>query len=143
MLQCKALSTGFTAGTVCIGHTSFVTTIAYAAPGVIAALPNGAIVSGSRDKRVVAWDPATGAAALDFTGHELDVTAVAVLPLTGTIVSGAMDKTIRVWRNGACVAVLHGMALQSSTFIFYVGNIFVGRVAPCLCDNTPQHNISG
>ena len=33
---------------------------------------------------------------LQLTGHALGVTAVAVLA-SGAIVSGAMDKTIRVW----------------------------------------------
>lgn len=87
---------GFAPGTVCLGHTSFVTTLAYVPPGVIPSLAAGALLSGSRDKRVVAWDPNTGAPHLDFGplngGHSLDVTAVAVLP-SGNIISGAMVRT--------------------------------------------------
>ena len=90
-------SSGFSPGTICLGHTSFVTTLAYVPPGVIPNLPAGALVSGSRDKRVVVWDPNTGAAHLDFGpsngGHELDVTAVAVLP-SGNVVSGAMVRKV-------------------------------------------------
>ena len=88
---------GFSPGTICLGHTSFVTTLAYVPPGVIPSLPAGALVSGSRDKRVVVWDPNTGVAHLDFGpsngGHDLDVTAVAVLP-SGNVVSGAMVRIV-------------------------------------------------
>ena len=87
-------------------------------------------MSGSRDKRVVAWDPNTGVAHLDFGplngGHSLDVTAVAVLP-SGNIISGAMDKTVKVWdtTSGKCVKTLTGhessvlalLALPSGGFL--------------------------
>lgn len=102
---------GFVQGTVCVGHASFVTAVAYAPPGVIPSMDPGqwGLVSASRDTRVVAWDPNTGGEVAAFAGHSLDVTAVCVLP-SGKVVSGAMDKTIRVWdaAGGACVRTLTG-----------------------------------
>jgi phospholipase A-2-activating protein len=87
---------GFVTRAVCVGHTSFVTTVASIPPNVLQSLPDGGLVSGGRDKRVLVWNTHTGLAVHDFIGHALDVTAVAVLA-TGHIVSGAMDKTIKVW----------------------------------------------
>ena len=98
---------GYAPGTVCVGHSSFVTTLAYAPPGAIPSLPAGALVSGSRDKRVIVWDPNTGAPVAEFAGHDLDVTAVAVLA-SGAVVSGAMDKRVKIWSldTRACVRTL-------------------------------------
>ena len=98
---------GYASGTVCVGHSSFVTTLAYAPPGAIPSLPAGALVSGSRDKRVIVWDPNTGALVAEFAGHDLDVTAVAVLA-SGAVVSGAMDKRVKIWSldTRACVRTL-------------------------------------
>ena len=98
---------GYAPGTVCVGHSSFVTTLAYAPPGAIPSLPAGALVSGSRDKRVIVWDPNTGAPVVEFAGHDLDVTAVAVLA-SGAVVSGAMDKRVKIWSldTRACVRTL-------------------------------------
>ena len=76
-------------------------------PGAIPSLPAGALVSGSRDKRVIVWDPNTGALVAEFAGHDLDVTAVAVLA-SGAVVSGAMDKRVKIWSldTRACVRTL-------------------------------------
>lgn len=40
-------------------------------------------------------------------GHETSVLALAVSD-DGTIASGSGDRTIRIWRDGSCAAVLKG-----------------------------------
>ena len=80
---------GFACSTVCVGHESFVTALAFAPDA-------SSVVSGGRDKTLVAWDPATGDARGTMRGHALDVTAVCVLP-DGRVVSGSMDKSIKIF----------------------------------------------
>ena len=80
---------GFACSTVCVGHESFVTALAFA--------PNASsVVSGGRDRTLVAWDPASGDARATMRGHALDVTAVCVLG-DGRVVSGSMDKSIKIF----------------------------------------------
>jgi phospholipase A-2-activating protein len=81
----------FAQAAVCVGHESFVTALARSPT-------TGALASGSRDKRVVLWNPADGSQIADLRGHALDVTAVCAPDApAGVVVSGAMDKSIRVW----------------------------------------------
>ena len=89
----------FAQAAVCVGHESFVTALARSPT-------TGALASGSRDKRVVLWNPTDGSQIADLRGHALDVTAVCA-PDTppGVVVSGAMDKSIRVWDPTAASAV--------------------------------------
>ena len=98
---------GYATRVVCVGHTSFVTTMATIPPNKVQGLPEGGVVSGGRDKRVLVWNTSTGQSVNDFEGHSLDVTAVCVLS-NGQIVSGAMDKTIRVWdtTTNKCLRVI-------------------------------------
>jgi WD40 repeat protein len=72
-------------------------------------LPDGRLVSGSRDKAIRVWDLGRGAATPVLEGHESWVTALAVLP-DGRLVSGSLDQTIRVWdlARGATAQVLEG-----------------------------------
>ncbi|KAL4433027.1 hypothetical protein ABPG77_006454 [Micractinium sp. CCAP 211/92] len=90
-----------------VGHSDFVSALAYAPPGTLDDCPAGAVVSGSRDKSVMVWDVATSAPVQKLEGHEYQVTAVLVTP-EGDIVSASLDKTIRIWRGGQCTAVLQG-----------------------------------
>ena len=67
----------------------------------LAALPDGRVLSGSRDKTVKVWavPPAAGALALcsaTLEGHTSGVTALARLP-DGRVLSGSFDGTVRVW----------------------------------------------
>ena len=89
----------FAQAAVCVGHECFVTALARSPT-------TGALASGSRDKRVVLWNPTDGSQIADLRGHALDVTAVCA-PDTppGVVVSGAMDKSIRVWDPTAASAV--------------------------------------
>lgn len=90
-----------------VGHSDFVTALAYLPPGAAPAFPRGAIVSGSRDTTVVLWDPETYVPLETLRGHQYQVTGVAVTP-AGDVVSSSMDKTLRAWRAGECVAVMEG-----------------------------------
>ena len=94
---------GFACSTVCAGHQSFVTALAYAPA-------TNSVVSGGRDKKLIAWDPATGDAKATMVGHELDVTAVCILS-DGRIASGSMDKAIKIYdpaKSYECVETLTG-----------------------------------
>jgi len=62
----------------------------------LAMLPDGRVVSGSRDKTVRVWNVATGRAVATLQGHASWVNALAVLP-DGRVVSGSEDETVRVW----------------------------------------------
>lgn len=56
-----------------VGHTDFVSALAFAPPGVLEGCPAGAVVSGSRDKSVMVWDLATAAPVQKLEGHEYQV----------------------------------------------------------------------
>ncbi|PRW44412.1 phospholipase A-2-activating [Chlorella sorokiniana] len=90
-----------------VGHTDFVSAVAYAAPGLLEGCPGGAVVSGSRDTTVMVWDLQSATPVQRLEGHQYQVTAVLVTP-EGDIVSASLDKTIRIWRGGQCVQVLEG-----------------------------------
>lgn len=95
-----------------VGHTDFVTALAYSPPGELA--EHAVIVSGSRDTTVRLWSPESedqmGPA---LTGHEFQVTSVVLLPgsASGTalVASASLDSTLRLWdATGTCVRVLTG-----------------------------------
>lgn len=90
-----------------IGHTDFVSALAYLPPSP--AYPSGAIASGSRDATVVIWDPTAATATQLHTlkGHQYQVSSLAVAP-DGAVASGSLDKTIKLWRGGTCVETLEG-----------------------------------
>jgi WD40 repeat protein len=65
-------------------------------------LPNGQLVSCSKDKTIRFWDLATGATVKVLRGHSEYVRTLLLLS-DGRIVSGSDDSTMRVWRYGfAC-----------------------------------------
>ena len=71
----------------------------------IALLPDGRVVSGGEDRRVLVWDPvpvspARLALPLELGRHRRGVAAVAVLP-DGRVVSGGDDGRILMWNPGA------------------------------------------
>jgi len=62
------------------GHEHFVTCVAWMPAGALPALPTGAVVSGSRDQRVLLWDAAQKKIAAEMTGHDGQVCAASRLP---------------------------------------------------------------
>ena len=63
----------------------------------VAVLPDGRVVSGGRDGRVLVWDPSRPKShAVELGRHNDWVVAVAVLP-DGRVVSGGRDRRVLVW----------------------------------------------
>ena len=68
-----------------------------AAVGAVAVLPDGRVVTGGDDGRVLVWDPADpGAGPVELGRHDGRVWAVAVLP-DGRVVTGGGDGRVLVW----------------------------------------------
>ncbi|MES2389910.1 MAG: WD40 repeat domain-containing protein [Bacteroidota bacterium] len=65
-------------------------------------LPNGLLVSGSRDAKLKTWDPAKGFSPVQTVpAHLYAINSLAVLPASAQrqalLLSAGMDKTIKVW----------------------------------------------
>lgn len=73
------------------GHKDFVLSVAET--------PDGQwVMSGSKDRGVQFWDPATGAAQLMLQGHKNSVISVAPSPVGGFFATGSGDMKARIWR---------------------------------------------
>ncbi|KAL0030698.1 hypothetical protein WJX77_002586 [Trebouxia sp. C0004] len=90
-----------------VGHKSYVAPLAYIPGELMSDLPHGGIVSGSRDNTLRVWNVQTAHTIQVLEGHEYQVTGVIVRP-DGCIVSCALDKSIRVWKDGKCIETLKG-----------------------------------
>ena len=67
----------------------------------VAVLPDGRVVSGGGDGRVLVWDPgAPSSGSVELGGHDGSVWAVAVLP-DGRVVSGGGDGRMLAWDPAA------------------------------------------
>ncbi|KAF7126945.1 hypothetical protein RHSIM_Rhsim11G0173300 [Rhododendron simsii] len=96
---------------ILLGHTSFVGPLAWVSPDE--EFPEGRIVSGGMDTRVLVWDLRTGEAVQTLKGHQSQVTGIA---LDGSdIVSASVDCTLRRWRKGQPIESweAHKAAIQS------------------------------
>ena len=72
-------------------------------------VPDGCIVSGSKDNTLRKWNLATGACERVLEGHTARVTCVAITP-DKRIISSSKDSTLRIWdpSSGVCERVLVG-----------------------------------
>jgi WD40 repeat protein len=59
----------------------------------VAVLPDGRVVTGGGDRRVLLWDPARPGAPAELGRHDGAVTAVAVLP-DGRVVTGGAGRVL-------------------------------------------------
>lgn len=89
------------------GHSDYVTAVACIPPHMSASTPDGAFVTGSRDKTVIIWDIASAKPIRKLQGHKWQVTAVAVMP-DGNVASASLDGTIRIWDAEGNAQVLEG-----------------------------------
>lgn len=93
-----------------VGHSSFVGALAWLPPGADVGLPDGALVSGGMDCRMLTWDLTSAQTVRDVKGHEQQVTSLAAFPpfSHATFVSASIDKSIGVWKGAERVALLMG-----------------------------------
>ena len=99
----------------------------------VATLSDGRLVSGSADKTLRVWSPATGECERVLEGHTADVTSVAALN-DSRLVSGSADNTLCVWSlaMGECERVLEGHA----GWVWCIAALGDGRVVSGSADNT-------
>mmetsp|Transcript_2177 Transcript_2177/g.5525 ORF Transcript_2177/g.5525 Transcript_2177/m.5525 type:complete len:870 (-) Transcript_2177:299-2908(-) len=95
--------------TTFVGHTDYVGALAFIPVGGSPDLTSPAIISGSRDTKVIVWDAVTASPIHTLLGHGYQVTAVGVLP-SGEVVSTSLDKSVKVWKGAKCVRTLEGHA---------------------------------
>ena len=104
------------------GHTNYIATLAV--------LPDGSVVSGSRDTTLRRWDPKSGQCIGTWKGHTHGVRALVVLP-DGSVVSGSRDTTLRRWdpTSGRCMGTWEGHTAEVKTLLVLPdGSVLSGGV---------------
>jgi len=81
------------------GHKDFVLSVALT--------PDGKwVLSGSKDRGVQFWDPATANAQLMLQGHKNSVISVAPSPTGGLFATGSGDLRARIWSYGPFTGIV-------------------------------------
>jgi WD40 repeat protein len=95
------------------GHSSLVWSITFSPDGRL-------LASGSGDRTIKLWDPATGALKQTLEGHSDSVQSVAFSPDCRLLASGSSDETIKLWdpATGGLKQTLesHSDSVQSVAF---------------------------
>lgn len=94
---------GYVRKSTFVGHNSCVGAVAWVPPNE--ELPSGGLVSGGTDAKVLVWDLGTGLLVRELTGHELQVTSLAV-DEQGDVLSASMDRCPGGFPSFWLVAVL-------------------------------------
>ena len=89
----------------------------------VAIAPDGTwLATGSDDRTVRIWDPATGRQRATLTGHTGPVTAVAIAPDGTWLATGSDDRTVRIWDPAT--------GRQRATLTGHTGPVTAVAIAP-------------
>ncbi|KAJ5808765.1 hypothetical protein N7474_010034 [Penicillium riverlandense] len=97
----------------------------------VAFLPNGNLISGSRDGSVNIWDLHSGDLLNKMTGHTKSVKSVACTT-RGNVVSGGVDNTVRLWNP----IPTHRSSLERPPLVSWAFAFSAGRIASGYYDGT-------
>ena len=80
-----------------VGHTDWVTSVAYLPRNEEAGYEKDYVLTGSRDKTIRLWEAGRGREIRQFKGHHKDVTAIALSPDGNLVVSSSKDASVKRW----------------------------------------------
>lgn len=102
--------TGEAIGRPLLGHSKWITSLAWEPLHAVAVGSHPRLASASKDTSVRVWDTSVGRLLFCLTGHSASVTCV-LWGGEGLIMTGSQDRTIRVWHaDGKLFRVLDGHA---------------------------------
>ena len=82
--------------------------------------------SGSRDNSITLWEE-SGAVVHTLTGHSGQVTTVSFANSDNLLVSGSIDKKVKVWRidTGECLFTLNGHPKEIIAAVFSPNSLYI------------------